>query len=135
MNRRPQHRSIPLDAAAMAVVLFGLLTIGSGGRVLFGGGASSSGTVVSFVVWFNFLAGFTYVAAGVGIWLRMRWAGWLAVVLAITTLVVFGAFGLHVASGGAYETRTAWAMTVRSVVWVVIAAWACASLGCLEKRV
>ncbi len=134
MNQRTQHPSIPLDAAAAAALLFGLLTIRSGGGVLFGGEGSDAGAVVSFVVWFNFLAGFAYVAVGVGLWLRRRWAGWLAVVVGVATLVTFAAFGFHVASGGAYEMRTTWALTVRSIVWVALAVWACWSLGCLRKH-
>jgi len=35
-------------------------------------------------------------------------------------LLVFAAFGLHVLTEGAYETRTVAAMTLRSTVWVVI---------------
>ena len=31
------------------------------------------------------------------------------------------AFGIHVADGGAFEMRTVWAMTLRSVVWIIIA--------------
>lgn len=62
MNQRTQHPSIPLDAAAATVLLFGLLMIRSGGGVQFGGEASDAGAIVSFVVWFNFLAGFAYVA-------------------------------------------------------------------------
>jgi hypothetical protein len=38
----------------------------SGGRALFGG--ADMGAVVPFVLWFNFLAGFAYVAAGLGLW-------------------------------------------------------------------
>jgi hypothetical protein len=54
--------------------VFGALTIASGGRVLFVSEAArvATGNYVPFVVWFNFLAGFAYVAAGVGLWLGRR---------------------------------------------------------------
>ena len=58
-------------AAAIAIV-FGLLTLVSGGRALFGG--ADMGAVVGFVLWFNFLAGFAYVLAGVGLWTGRPWA-------------------------------------------------------------
>lgn len=48
--------------AAIVAIVFGALTIISGGRALFGG--VDMGAVVPFVLWFNFLAGFAYVAAG-----------------------------------------------------------------------
>ncbi len=52
-------------------IAFGMLTIKSGRQVVFGNIAArvAAGNFVPFVVWFNFLAGFVYVAAGVGLWL------------------------------------------------------------------
>jgi hypothetical protein len=105
--------------AAVVAVAFGVLTIVSGGKALFGG--ADMGAVVPFVLWFNFIAGFFYVIAGVGLWLRAPWAASLALALAVLSALVLGAFGVHVLRGGAYEARTAVAMTLRTVVWVVIA--------------
>jgi hypothetical protein len=110
--------------ASVVAILFGVATIVSGGRVLFGDGAAAAGAYVPFVVWFNFLAGFAYVAAGVGLWQRRRWAAWLALGLAVATVGVFAAFALHISGGGAYETRTVAAMTLRSLVWIAISALA-----------
>jgi len=113
-----------LRAAAIAAVIFGIATIRAGGSVLFGDGAASAGKVVDFVLWFNFLAGFAYVAAGMALWMRRRWGSQLAMLIAASTMLVFAAFGVHVALGGAFEARTAWAMLLRSLVWVLIAALA-----------
>jgi hypothetical protein len=101
--------------------VFGAATIRAGGSVLFGDGAQAAGNVVGFVLWFNFLAGFAYVVAGTGLWLRRRWSAPLALAIAAATVVVFGAFGIHVVIGGAFEARTAWAMALRSAVWILIA--------------
>ncbi|OGA94637.1 MAG: hypothetical protein A3E79_16555 [Burkholderiales bacterium RIFCSPHIGHO2_12_FULL_61_11] len=108
--------------AAVAIV-FGALTIFSGGRALFGGALAQAavGNAVDFVLWFNFLAGFAYVLAGVGLWLGRRWAAWTAGLLALATAVVAGAFGLHVMGGGAYEMRTVGALALRLGFWVVVA--------------
>jgi hypothetical protein len=107
---------------SVVAVLFGLLTIKSGGQVLFGDETYrvAAGDYVPFVLWFNFVAGFVYLIAGVGIALRKRWSVWLSLLIAASTLLVFAAFGLHVFGGGAYETRTVAAMTLRSTVWSVI---------------
>lgn len=110
-------------SASIVAVLFGLLTIQESGAVLFWSESAraAAGQYVPFVVWFNFLAGFAYVAAGSGLWFRRRWAAGLAFAIAAATLAVFVAFGVHVASGGGYELRTVIAMSLRSAVWIVIA--------------
>ena len=121
MRTSSEYRFRLMRAAALVAVVFGIATIRAGGGVLFGGGAAAAGKVVGFVVWFNFLAGFAYVAAGLALWMRWRWAAVLAALIAAGTLLVFAAFGVHVAVGGAFETRTVWAMTLRSLVWTLIA--------------
>ncbi len=111
---------------ALVAVGFGLLTIKEGGAVLAGNEAAlaAAGNYVPFVLWFNFVAGFAYVVAGIGLWLQQRWAICLAVAIAATTALVFAAFGVHVYSGGVYEQRTVIAMSMRTLVWVAIAATA-----------
>lgn len=112
-----------LIVAAVVAIVFGLGTIRAGARVLFGvpEAVNEAGDYVAFVLWFNFIAGFFYVLAGVGLWLRRRWSIALAIAIAVATLLVFAAFGLHAATGGAWESRTLGAMTLRSVVWIVLA--------------
>lgn len=102
--------------------LFGLLTIKSGGQVLFGGNIHqhAAGNYVLFVVWFNFLAGFFYLLAGAGIWMRLRWSVWLSLLIAFATILAFAIFGIHIFKGGLYEIRTVAAMSLRSIVWTLI---------------
>lgn len=112
---------------ALFAVAFGLLTLKEGGLVLYGDEAAvqAAGDYVPFVLWFNFIAGFFYILAGIGLWLQRRWAVWLAVSMAAATAFVFAAFGLHVALGGAFAQRTVIAMSLRTVIWTAIAviAW------------
>lgn len=119
-----QPRSIRIWAISLIAIAFGVLTIREGGATLFidGPARAAAGNYVPFVLWFNFLAGFAYVIAGVGLWMRQRWAAWLALTIAVATALVFLAFGVHVHFGGAYEQRTVIAMSLRTLVWVVIAA-------------
>ncbi len=123
MNAQPIRDAWTMAISVLAIA-FGLLTLKEGGTVLFGGEAAraAAGHFVPFVLWFNFLAGFAYVIAGAGLWLRQRWAVWLAIAIAISTLLVFAAFAMHIAGGGAWEQRTLVAMSLRSIVWIVIAA-------------
>jgi hypothetical protein len=118
--------------AAAVAVAFGMVTIAVGGRTLFGGpvARAAAGNIVLFVLWFNFIAGFAYVIAGAGLFAWRRWAARLSAVIAVTTIAVFAAFGLHVVAGGAFEARTVGAMALRSLVWVAIAVAACRALGC-----
>lgn len=119
-----QQRGVQIWIIAAVAIGFGLLTIKQGGTVLFGSDASraAAGNYVPAVLWFNFLAGFAYVIAGVGLWLHQRWAVWLAVAIAVATALTFTAFGVYIFFGLAYEERTVMAMGLRTLVWAVIAA-------------
>ena len=123
MNTVTRTRSLYLRILAVIGILFGLATLRAGGGVLFGDDATriAAGDYVVFVVWFNFLAGFAYIIAGAGLLFHRAWAVQLARLIALATLAVFVAFGVHVASGGAFEMRTVAAMTLRSTVWLAIA--------------
>jgi hypothetical protein len=122
MERR-RTSDIRFRVISLIAIGFGLLTIKAGGAILFGGDAAreAAGDYVPFVLWFNFLAGFAYVIAGAGIWKQARWAAWLAVAIAVTTALVSVMFGMHVYFGGAFEERTVIAMSMRTLVWTVIA--------------
>lgn len=113
-----------LKVAGAFGLVFGLLTIFSGGTALFGDEAARAavGNAVPFVLWFNFIAGFFYVLAGLGLLLKRRLAVWLSIAIAVATALVLAAFGLHVAGGGLYEMRTVGAMLLRTAVWASIAA-------------
>ncbi len=117
------NRSVGIWIITVVAVVFGLLTIKSGGTVLFVDGTlrEDAGLYVPFVVWFNFLIGFIYLIAGIGLWMQNRWAVWMSIFIVGTTLIVFAVFGIHILQGGLYELRTILAMTFRSVVWVIIA--------------
>jgi len=114
-----------------AALLFGVLTIASGGRALLGGAEARAalGEVVGFVLWFNALAGFAYVAVGAGLWARRSWTPAAAWLIAAATAVVALAFAAHVWSGGGYEARTVGAMTLRVGFWVLVAGLSGRAIG------
>ena len=107
---------------AIAAIVFGVLTVLTGGRALFGSLESRAGfgNAVPFVLRFNFLAGFVYIVAGVGLLLRRRWAVHISLFVAVSTILVFVAFGVHVIGGGAYERRTIGALMIRSLFWIAV---------------
>ena len=106
-----------VKSLAVVAVLFGLLTVFSGGRTLFGGEGArlAAGAIVPFI------GGFAYVACGLGLWGRRRWSVPLAVFIAVATGLVFATFGVHAWNGAAYEARTVGAMALRTLLWTGIA--------------
>lgn len=112
-----------MKALAAVGMVFGALTVFSGWQGLFGDAATRAalGHTVAFVLWFNFLAGFAYVAAGLGLWRGERWGPMLATALALGTAGVASAFAAHVLGGGAFEMRTVGALALRWGFWTVVA--------------
>jgi hypothetical protein len=135
MTEPMSHRPRSAIAAALVAVIFGIVTIIVGGKTLFGAAEerAAAGNIGPFVLWFNFVAGFAYVIAGFGLFLWKRWAAQLSTVIAIATIAVFIALGIHILLGGMFESRTVSAMIIRSAVWIVIAASACRVLGCFQR--
>ena len=78
------------------------------------------GNVVPFVLRFNFLAGFVYIVTGAGLLLSRRWAVYTSLLVAVSTILVFVAFGVHVIGGGTFERRTIAALTIRSLFWIAV---------------
>jgi hypothetical protein len=134
MNFHLSWRTLAVRAAALIAGLFGAATVFSGASVLFGQGAASAGDYVPFIVWFNFVGGFFYVVAALGLWLGRRWAAPLAAAVAVLTVLAFTALGGYIAAGAPFEARTLAAMTFRTILWIAIAALACSSLACLRRQ-
>lgn len=120
--QRDLRRGSGLRMAGAAAAVFGVMTVVSGGTVLFGGDQLSrlAGNVVSFVLWFNFLAGFAYVMTGIGLWFARGWARWMAIAILIGTAVVLCAFLVYVSQGGPHETRTLVALIFRTGFWAIV---------------
>lgn len=134
-QHRPLHTWL-LRVAALVAVLFGVATVVSGARVLFGGAAAqqAAGAYLPWVLWFNTLAGLAYIAAGIGLALRRAWALRLSTALAVASVLVFAALGMHIALGGAYEARTVAAMALRCTFWIGLAWFAARSSASGKAR-
>lgn len=107
---------------AVVAMIFGALTIFSGGTVIFGDAATKAlaGNAVSFVVWFNFLAGFVYIYGANALWTYSPHAKRLARVIGVATLAIFGLFLVKVIGGTPFEMRTVGAMALRTGFWLAI---------------
>jgi len=113
---------ITLRIVSVIAVVFGVLTLKAGGSVIFNIGSlrQAEGNFVPFVLWFNFLSGFFYIAAGIGFWLQKRWSMSLSIALVTSITLTYIVFGIHIFNGGLYEMRTVYAMTLRTALWAVI---------------
>jgi hypothetical protein len=109
-------------ALAILAIVFGAMTIASGGAILFGPDAvqARAGNVIPYVLWFNFGAGFAYVAAGFGILTNRAWAFALSLAIAVSTLAAAGVFAIAVLLGAAFEVRTIGALALRFSIWAGI---------------
>ena len=115
------NRSIQI--IAIVAVVFGLMTIVSGGSVLFFTNTFQKqvGNFVPIVVWFNFFIGFAYVIVGCSLWSRKSVAVWGSFFIVCTSLFIFVVLVAHILQGGLYEVRTVFAMIFRIVMWTLIA--------------
>jgi hypothetical protein len=117
-----EKRPMRINIIAAIAIIFGIATIKEGGTVLFTNeGRIAAGHYVPFVLWFNFIAGFAYIMAGIAILRLKTCSKRLSAVIAIATTIVFILFGVHIFNGGEYEMRTVIAMTIRSTLWISIA--------------
>lgn len=123
MTVLPKTKPKSMLIMALIAVIFGLVTIYSGGEVIFidGAGRARAGDYIGYIVWFNFIAGFAYILAAFGLYKSKKWSVILSQIIAIATLIAFAALGFHIFNGGAFEMRTLAAMILRSLVWIAIA--------------
>jgi hypothetical protein len=116
-------RVMQLLAAAVAV-LFGVATLFAGGRVLLG---SDPGYVVFRpLLIYNTIMGVAYLAAGITIWRSLSVGKYAAgAIFLLNILVLLGIIVVY-QSGGAVAVDSLGAMTLRTVVWLVlflVASW------------
>lgn len=107
---------------AIIAALFGLVTVYSGGMVLFGSADARAivGDAVPIVLWFNFLAGFAYILGAVALFYLQPWAELIAWLIGLSTLLIFAVFIVLAFSGTPFEWRTIGAMALRSGFWLII---------------
>ena len=128
---RSEKRGYPMTHSAsrwqkpVAILagLFGVATLVAGGSALFGGNAvrAAAGNAVPFVLWFNFLAGFAYLAGAVALWKNHSLAQPIAWGIGLATMAVFAGFAIAVWRGQPHEMRTFGAMTLRAGFWLITA--------------
>ncbi|MEP7380725.1 MAG: hypothetical protein ABI910_03515 [Gemmatimonadota bacterium] len=117
MNAVQTRRVLQMLAAAVAG-LFGIATLLAGGRVLLG---SDPGYVVYRpLLIYNTTMGIAYLAAGVIMWRSVIRGRYAAGAIVLLNLLVLLGIVLVSRNGGAVAVDSLRAMTLRTVVWLVL---------------
>lgn len=115
-----QSRKISLMQRLLAIVavLFGLVTIVAGTRVL--GGADPGYIVFRPLLVFNVAMGIAYVAAGVLAWCNLNYGKRAAAAVFVLNVIALGTIWYLYVSGSAIATESLRAMSLRTVVWLLL---------------
>ena len=123
MRASRSARVMQLLAAAIAS-LFGIATLFAGGLVLLG---SDPGYVVFRpLLIYNTIMGVAYLAAGITIWRSIILGKYAAGTIFLLNILVLLSLILVYRSGGAVAVDSLGAMTLRTVVWLIlflVASW------------
>lgn len=104
--------------AAVIAALFGIATLFAGGRVLLG--SDPGYEVFRPLVVYNTTMGVAYLAAGVTLWRSVRAARYAAGAIFLLNLLVLVVIVVIYRRGGAVAVESLRAMTLRTVVWLVL---------------
>lgn len=119
MNALHQHRSIRHTILAIVAIVFGLVTVFAGGRVLFGG-LDPGYVVFKPLLMFNTAMGVAYIAAGTAIWRGLRWSTYAAGAIVVFNLIALGTILLAYSRGSAVAVDSLKAMAFRCAAWLVV---------------
>lgn len=117
MNQ-PAYLEVSQKALALLAVLFGAITIFAGGRVL--AGANPGYVVFLPLLIYNTVMGFAYVGVGAMAWRNLIFGRNGAFVIFVLNLIVLAAIVIAHAAGETVAKDSLGAMTLRTVVWLVI---------------
>lgn len=107
---------------ALVFIIFGVITVISGGRSLFTvAGFNSRGQIVPVVLWYNFVAGFFYIIVGISTFKLKSCAKKVSAILAISSIIVLIYLINYIFQGGIYENKTLFAMSFRTIFWTIFA--------------
>ena len=103
---------------ATVAVVFGIVTIIAGSRVLTG--TDPGYTVFQPLLVYNTLMGVAYIAGGLMIWRNIRRGKYVAASIFTLNLIVLGGIAYLYFVSGSVAVDSLRAMTLRTVVWLVL---------------
>ena len=123
---RSLHIRLIHRVLALAAVLFGLVTIIAGTRVLVG--SDPGYNVFLPLLLYNTAMGVAYIAVGVTTWGNLNRGKYAAAAIFVLNFLVLGIIGYLYTVGTSVAVESVRAMTFRTVVWFVLflgLAWMC----------
>jgi len=115
---RPRYARLIQGVLALAAVLFGLVTIIAGTRVLAG---SDPGYIVFRpLLIYNTAMGMAYVAAGIIAWCSLDRGKYAAAAVFVLNFIALGAICYLYAAGSAIAVESLRAMILRTGVWLAL---------------
>lgn len=114
------EKTVYKKIAASVAVVFSLLTIVEGSQVLFGI-TQPEYIVLTPLLIYNVAMGFVGSFVGIALWLNYRWGLVLTTTVVAAHIIVLLVVGLLYLSNGAVAEHSVQAMTIRVVIWFVIA--------------
>ncbi len=118
MKKVRSYVRITQRVLAFVAVLFGLVTIIAGTRVL--GGSDPGYIVFRPLLIYNTAMGIAYVAAGVIGWSGLDRGKYAAATIFVLNLLVLVAIGFLYTEGNAVAIESLLAMSFRTIVWFVL---------------
>jgi hypothetical protein len=115
---RPRYVRIIEKILALAAVLFGLVTIIAGARVL--SGFDPGYVVFRPLLIYNTAMGIAYMAAGIAAWRSLDRGKFAAATIFVLNFLVLIAVGFLCATGSDVAIDSLRAMTFRTVVWFLL---------------
>jgi len=103
---------------ALVAVLFGVVTIVAGTRVLLG--FDPGYLVYRPLLTYNTVMGFAYLGAGVLAWVNLRRGQHAAAAIFVLNALMFAFVGYLYANGGGVAVESIRAMTLRTGVWLLL---------------
>jgi hypothetical protein len=103
---------------ACIAILFGIVTIIAGSRVL--AGADPGYSVFRPLLIYNTVMGMAYIAAGVLAWRNLELSKYAAALIFILNALVLGIIGYLYATGGDVALESLRAMILRTFIWFVL---------------
>lgn len=114
------NKTIYKKIAASVAIVLSILSITEGSQVLLGI-TQMEYIVLKPLLIYNVAMGGVGVLVGIALWLNHRWALLLTTIVAAAHITVLLVVGVLYFSGGAAAMHSVQAMSIRVVVWLVIA--------------